>query len=316
MFNTQMPNMYSMGMMKPPPFDPNKIDPRYKRTWISENLSQCKVGFYKNFTKYEHMPFGYVNCDVQEPDNICDVRVVHEHSLDVAEIFANKGSTNFTKQNNLNPVILNIVGKDFMASSFESSEDMRDEIINIRTGFCVCPTRSNIFPIKENQCVYTPLVPVIRPKDPRVGTRFLPYNVMYRTAIITACPIKHEEERSKLSSQNLIKTLATIECIFQCAIANNHQVLILPPFGHEEDNNPIDDIIKIYNFCIMKYSHKFKHIIFAVPPHYPDAIYEIYTEGIISPSNLVKSIDDKYQNISIKKTMENRLTKALTRKTL
>lgn len=296
MFTSQLPNMFNM-MNNASSFSPSQTDKKIKRTWVSENISQAKAGFFKLFAKYDNVAFSYISPNsVGDPDNICDVKVVYEHALDVAEMFADKGYNNFTKQNKMNPVVLNVVSKDFVEVR-ESSEDMRDELINIRTTFCVSPSKVNVFPIKEKDCAYTPSVLVIRPKDPRMIPPLLPFNLIYRTAVITSAPIKHTAV-TKLSCENLMKTLINIETVFQCAIANEHSVLILTPYGHTEDNNPVDDIILIYNFCIMKYSHKFKHIFVAVPPHYKKEIFEIYKEGIIDPTELTKSINDKYENIS------------------
>jgi hypothetical protein len=308
-----IPSMFSMGMMKNIVFDPKKIDDRYKRTLISMNISQSRSGWYTQIQKHEHMPFAYTQkCDPGEINDICNVEVVYEHALDVAEKYADHGfPKGFTKMNKMNPVILNIVGKEFIGTGYESSENMRDEVINIRTNFCVCSVRSNVFPIKDNQCVHTDLVTVIRPKDPRMGQPLLPWPKLYRTGIITASPIKQEENTKQFTSDDMTNTLITIECIFQCAIAHSHHVLILTPFGNDEDNNPIEDIIKIYNYCIMMYGHRFKHIIIAIPPHYPKGIYEIYQEEIIKPNKLTQTIEDKYDGIENEKKMKAKLQEKL-----
>jgi hypothetical protein len=57
----------------------------------------------------------------------------------------------------------------------------------------------------------------------------------------------------------------------------------------------------------MKYGHKFKHIIIAIPPHYPQQIFEIYNENITKPCDLCKEIDDKYDNIENEILMKKKL---------
>ena len=87
MLNTFFTNMQNMiGSMKPMPFDPHKIDSRLKRSWISMNISQSKSILYKQFPRHESMTFTYTGkCNPGKADNICEVSVVYEHALDVAE---------------------------------------------------------------------------------------------------------------------------------------------------------------------------------------------------------------------------------------
>jgi hypothetical protein len=209
----------------------------------------------------------------------------------------------------MNPVVLNVVGKDFTGDNFESSEEMRDEMMNIRTTFCTNPIKHNIYPIKDNHCVHTPYVSVIRPKDPRYT---LAWNMCYRVGFITTCPIPQEKKDGKfidkMSSVDFINTATIIENVFQVAIGLGHQVLILTPFGHEEDLNPIEDIIQIYNFCIMKYGHKLKSIIVAIPPYYPKNIFAQYFRGIIKPNEIVQEIDNKYDGLIVQKKIKEKLT--------
>jgi hypothetical protein len=303
-----MQNMMAMynNMRMNAIFNPSKVDKSSKRTLINNNISQSRIGFFKQFSKCESMMIPYAPCNPGKTDNICEVKIIFEHALDVAEQFAEVGAQNFTKANKFNPVVLNVVGKDFTGDNFESSEEMRDEMMNIRTTFCANPMKSGIFPIREKYCVHTPYVNVIRPKDPR---SLLAWKLCYRVGFITACPIQQNGPVKKFSSSDYVKTCTIIENVFQIAIGLGHQVLILTPFGHEEDNNPIDDIIKIYNFCIMKYGHKFKSIIIAIPPFYPKNLYTMYMQGIVKPNELVQEIDNKYDGLIIQKKIQEKINK-------
>ncbi len=275
-------------------FNPKKVDNGYKRTLINLNITQAKVGLYQPLPKCDCVPVKYMQgCDPGETNDICEVKVIYEHALDIAEQYAEIGAHNFTKKNKMNPAILNVVGNDFTGDSMESSEGVRDEILNLRTTFCVNP-KKNAFPVKEHHCIYTPYVNVIRPKDPRT---MLGWNNCYRVGLISASPIQQDGPVDKLSSSHFINTCTIIENVFQIAIGKEHQILILTPFGHEEDNNPVDDVIQIYNFCIMKYGHKFKSIIIAIPPHYPKAVFEKYMEDIIKPNEITDAVDKKYESL-------------------
>ena len=163
-----MQNMMQMmqNMMKsqtqPQIFDPTKFDVRTKRTWMNQTIYQSKVGLYKLFPKFKSSTFTFLNNFVPElSDNICEVFVIHEHVLDVAEQYTDKG-INYDQTNGLNPVVLNVVGRDFSGSNFESCENVRDEILAIRTNFCVTLGNCTCYPMKEDECVYSKLITVIK----------------------------------------------------------------------------------------------------------------------------------------------------------
>lgn len=293
-------------------FNPSKASHDFKRQLIFENIVEADSGKYSDhevFLRSESIQIKYKrNYDTGVIDDICEVNVVYDHALDVARNFSNNGKSNFTEKKKFNPVILNVIGKEFTGDSMESSEEMRDELINIRTTFSVNP-KEHAFPVKDDHCTYTPHVTVIRPKgDPRNS---LGWNYCYRVCLISACPISQDDAVKTLSTSHYIKTCTIIENIFQIAIDKGHQVLILTPFGHEDDNNPIEDIIQIYNFCIMKYGHKLKSIFIAIPPYLKNSreLYNEYLKKIIKPNELVKEIDKKYENIyegmKLNKKMQN-----------
>jgi hypothetical protein len=303
-----MQNMMTMynNMRMNQVFNPAKVDKSSKRTWINNNISQARVGWFQKFSKCDSLSIPYSPCDPGKADSICEVKVIYEHALDVAKDYAEVDAQTFTKANKMNPAVLNVVGKEFTGDNFESSEEIRDEMMNIRTTFCANPIKSNIFPIKEQHCVHTPYVNVIRPKDPR---SVFSWKMCYRVGFITACPISQESSSvKKMSSSDFVKTCTIIENVFQIAIGLNHQVLILTPFGHEEDNNPIEDIIKIYNFCIMKYGHKLKSVIIAIPPYYPKNLFTLYSQNIVKPNELVQEVDNKYDGLVVQKKIQEKLS--------
>ncbi len=316
MSNNMMNNMNMMNninMMQINPnnivFNPDKLDPREKRAFIYQTIAHTKI-LYNKLPSFKPISFPFLDgYNPGEIDNICEVCVEYEHVLDIAEKYAEKGMMQFTPTNNMNPVILNVVGNEFNGTNFESNDQIRDEIINIRTTFNNTITNQNNYPIKENECVYTKIITVIRPKNPKLyGLQyFLPWPQIFRTAMISASPIPISSDSflndNKMSSSDFIKTCTIIETVFQAAIKYNHQVLILAPFGHVEENNPISDIIKIYNYCIYKYGHKFKKIIIGIPPHYNESVFQAYNSKIVKLHELVVDIDKKYEQDEIKKSM-------------
>lgn len=310
MENQQMQNMMNlvnnfMQMQQPVIFDPKKIDDRTKKQLSNNTIYQVKNGLYKKFPAFKMVPFSYIgHYDPGIPNNICEVDIVYEHILDAVEKYAEKG-INYSMIG-LNPVIVNIVSKEFNGSNLELCQNMRDPLINIRTTFCNAVGTQPPFPTKDDECVYSKLITIIKTKNP---TTFLSPQDTYRTGLITVAPLQIKNEKllsgNKMCSEDFMKTLIIIECVFQAAISRNHSVIVLPPFGHEDDNNPIDDIIKIYNYCIYKYGHMFKKIIIAVPQFYPKSIFDVYSKKIIKPTEIVNIVDKKYE----KDDMTNNLMK-------
>lgn len=301
-------NMPFGQQMAPIIFDPAKMDSRVKKTLISQNISQSKIGMYKMYPKFRPITCNFTSkYNPGPPSNICEVSVVHEHSIDVAEKYAEYG-INFTNENKMNPVVMNVVGKDFTGTNFESNDEIRDEMINLRTSFNNTIGTQSPFPVNNTECIYAKSVVTIRPKNPMMG--FLPYPQTFRFAMISASPIKNPKmlDDERMCSAEFVKTCSIIECIFQTAIAGFHPVLILTPFGHDEDENPIDDIVKIYNYCIFKYGHRFRNIIIAVPPFCPKEMFEKYNQ-VVRPQNLTADIDSKYDKIEMQKNLQKNTKK-------
>jgi hypothetical protein len=286
------------------PFDPYKtsfLSPDIRRKLIENNVYQTISGWYRQYPKARSLIYEYNDkFNATMIDNICDVSVVYEHAIDVAENFVEHGVNSNIK--NLLPVVLNIVGKNFTGTNYESGDDVRDEMIYLRTTFNTTVGNASPFPVKDSGCVYAPIVTVIRPKIPY---NFLEHKLTFRFSMITTAPINKPNLRDgKMDVTSLIKTCCTLESVFQAAIAAHHTILILSPFGHYIDDNPINDIIYIYNYCIMKYGHKFKQIIFAIPSYYPkESIFDIYNSNIIRPQNLVYEIDVEYDKKMLNKSL-------------
>ncbi len=304
------------------PFDPAKLDKRLKRSYVSHTLTCSQIGLYKKFPVYAPIIFPFVDdFEPGPPNNICEVSVEHDHVIDIAEIYAEHGVNNYGSYNNMNPVILNSVGKDFNGSNFEDNDQIRDEIINIRTTFSNTVNAGNKYPypMKEAECVYSKILTIIRPKNVHTTKLdyFLPWPQSFRTAIITATPIKADKDNmlnggSRMGSLDFVKTCTVIEAVFQAAIKFNHPVLILAPFGHLEENNPIEDIIRIYNYCIFKYGHWFKKIIIGIPPHYPDGVFAVYNKEIVRPQELVFNVDKKYEKEEMRKSLLSKTDQSIS----
>jgi hypothetical protein len=227
------------------------------------------------------------------PTSACETEVVYSHSLDVVEQYSEKGLV-YTNNNNMNPVILHVVAKEFTGLNLEANDDVRDDLVMLRTTFCNTSGHGSgsHYPLQDQNCVYAKSVTIIRPSNPM---SFLPPQQTYRTSMITTACLTIETllKDDKMTMNDFTNTCVIIETVFQTAIARGHSVLILTPFGHDNENNPILDIIKIYNYCIYKYGHWFKKIIVAVPAYCPKTMFELYQQNIINPIDIVLEIEDE-----------------------
>lgn len=279
--------------------DPNNMPVQYKRLIIQENIALSKLYEYKIFPKYSPTYNKFIpTYDAGNSDNLYNVFVFHEHSIDVAEKYAEKGQQ-ISPDNGLKPVIVNQVTKDFIGTNFETSAELKDEMINMRTNLnCVFGSGSyNREPVLGNNqvCLYSPVVTTIRNKN----FEKLPFPQVFRFGLISITPVNKPQllDEHTMIINDYKKTLCLIETIFQTAIANEHKALILPPFGLFSDENPIEDIIKIYNYCIFKYGHKIGTIAIAIPPYCPKHIFDIYDKKIIRPQNMFLKVDEKYDQL-------------------
>ena len=287
-----------------PIFNPTTLDPKYKKMLVNQTISNTKIGLYQSLPKPKTIGFQYQpNYNPSSINNICMVNVVYEHSLDLVERYADIG-TDLTQTNGLNPAIMNVVGSDFNGTSFDN--DIRDDMINLRTTFNNSVGSSNPYPMKETECVHSRMIYEIR--DPYKG--FLPWDKITRFSLITVSPIKQPTllNESQMYSEYYIKTCAKIETFFQTAIAGNNSILILTPFGDKQDGNPQDDIIKIYNYCIFKYGHKFKEILIAIPKYYPVLVFDKYNNNIIRLNNIVEHVDMAHDKLEMERNLKNRFT--------
>jgi hypothetical protein len=270
-----------------------------KQYLINKNIQHSKFLLYKPCITLRPVKNILANnFNLGNINSICSVFVYNQHAINVLYNYCLKG-LNANLLNGINPCALQIVGKDFYGQSFESLEGILDEEYILRTNFVNTVSLHNPYPLKGNECVYNKWVTVIR--NPMLGGINL--GLVYRFGLIVASTISKpkliDDDGTKMSASNFLEIYATIECVFQTAIAGNHNMLVLTPFGYGDDDVPQEDIIKIYNLCIFKYGHRFKFIMIAVPKEEKE-IFELYQKEIIKPQDFLKEIDDKYEKEELK----------------
>lgn len=268
-----------------------------KQFLINQNISQSKFGKYAQCQTGPCIKNHYNSTfNIGQIDSICEVDVLNFHVIDIVEDYCAHGFNAGLKDNWINPVALCTVGNEFIASNFTKAENIRDEYYILRTNLNIITRNNNPFPIKHSECTYNRFVTVIR--NDKLEP-ILDMNNIYRFGLIIATPICKPTllSDSEMSSTEFLQTLATIESVFQTAIAGGHNVLLLTPFGNTEDEVPPEDIVEIYNMCIFKYGHRFKKIIIGVPLWCGEFLFDLFDKNIVRPQNIVdKEINQDNQN--------------------
>ncbi len=295
--------------------NPKFIDVKLKNACINQNILQSGYQTFKMCPYAPSVNYRYLNkYSAGQINNICKVYVFLCHPIDLIEQLSPKGLNTLTS-NKSYPAMLYPMGRDFLGSNFESRDGIVDETLILRSNYAfVIKKQRDLFPIKKDgDVIYSKIITIIRD----MYYNFLNYDNIFRSAVITASPpkdieliteeVKIDDEKKKvkiLSSKDFLKFQTMIESVFQVAICGNHECLILTVFS-TEFNIPVDDQILIYNNCIMKYGHKFKDIVIAIPPFEGKELMEYFDKNIIKPIELTKHIDMKYETEIFSQSLMN-----------
>lgn len=105
-------------------------------------------------------------------------------------------------------------------------------------------------------------------------------NIFNVNIILLAAINKNNQKNNTFTKEEYDLTCFKIENIFKIAIENNIDNLVLGAFGCGVFNNPVNDIINIYNIYLEKYNGYFDNIIFSVKSVY-DNNFKLFNENII-----------------------------------
>lgn len=301
------------------------MDTKFKKNIVMQNNYICKFGPLQNKTNYTSYK-NHLNEDysVGIPLNFTDVFILKMHPLIIARECSNC---------KLNPVLVNLVNERYTEHNIENLDGVYDEILNMRTNFQCISRQNNNFPPKEGEVIYTPQVMVIRDEMLNVSLNNL-FTVSFITAIskksdyqILAFKEKDNSESSSSEKSDDDKNIRTIfsvdtyisfknkvELIFQTAHFAGNNVIIFNDFGCLIDELPVDNVIDIFNSCILKYGHLFKQIIFAIFVRTPieQALHDKFFERIFKPQDVLnneneedKKQDELFANILLQQTSSN-----------
>ncbi len=293
--------------------NPKTFDKRMKNYCINQNVFNSGYGTYKTCPYSQSIKFEFIGAyDPGPATSVCEVFVFNEHTLNVIDTISPKGYALLSSQKSY-PAIIYPIGREFIGTNFESREGIYDDTLLLRTNYAfIIKKNCMLFPIKnDSEVIYTKLVTIIRDNN----YNFLNFDNLLRIAVVAVFPppnveLLNDEGDIILSSKDLLKFQMGIESAFQVCISGNHDTIIIPVLD-EEFKIPYSDQAMIYNYCILKYGHKFKSIVVVVNPNASagSSVFKYFSENILKPSEITQEIDTKYNTEQLKNKMLQESTK-------
>ncbi len=267
------------------------MDQRLCNTLINQNMRQSSVGDYKECPSLNSIKFNFVEYEPEIGGQICNVSIFNKHPVDI--IFElSFGGLNVPCQT----IFINPIGLNFDGVNFDSFEGIYDVIPFLRTNYAHLIKKNNMFASKKDvDVIYTKNVAIIRDRQ----YKFLQLQNVVLMGIVMMFPpsdiklMKNKENKNILSSTTFLKIQMIIESAFQVCICDSYPVIVISLYP-DELNIPVDDQILIYNYCILKYGHKFKNIIFGIQTN-DIQLFNYIDSNISKPQDMTKDIDSKYE---------------------
>ena len=167
------------------------------------------------------------------------------------------------KNNGYNPVVLNMADPCFAGGGVNMGCGAQEESLFYRTNyFQTLNNNTGFYPISDASGIYSRDVFVIRDKDLKL------INKHENISFIAVAAIKDPQinNDSHFTNDQSDLTKKKIELIFQIAMKENHDSIVVSALGCGAFHNPPNDIIDIFNEAIKKYKYYFKLITFAILP--------------------------------------------------
>jgi hypothetical protein len=295
--------------------NPRTFDPKIKTQIVNHNIYHSGFGNYKVCPVMASVKFPYKNAyNPGTINSICKVMVHNLHPIDVASNLCDHGLNSLTANHPI-PAIIYPMGKEFTGMNTESREGVHDETMFLRSNYpYVIKKQPELLQTKDGQksVVYSNPITVIR--DPnytassyddifKVGVITVPYE--RKNDLLTDIIEDGEKKRENkiLTSVDILNFQMCVENAIQAAICGFHNILLLPIFDRAF-GVPIDDQVKVFNMCILKFGHMFKGIMICVPPYEEPSIFKYLEEEIIKPQILTKDLDNQYMAKSMAKRLE------------
>jgi uncharacterized protein (TIGR02452 family) len=193
------------------------------------------------------------------------IEIVEGDCLEIGLFFKNKM--------NLNPVVLNMANENHPGGGYRHGSGAQEENLHRRTNLFQClddPTKVRTFavkyPIPPIGGIYSPQVCVIRGSESK-GYPFFKepdFIGVVTVAAIDSPKLKKIDNVLTMNEKDSNLTKDKMRIIFNIALENGHDCVILSAFGCGAFENPPHVIAGLFKEVMKEYDGKFKTIVFAI----------------------------------------------------
>lgn len=208
--------------------------------------------------------------------------VINDDTLDSAITLMQKG---------FDPLVLNFADDCFPGGAVRSGSGAQEESIFRRTNYHQTLQLQKFYPIRNNECVYSPNVAIVKSAE-KYNWNLLSNPIFVH---LIACPgIKYPKltydtrGNPRFNDVDEAIFINKVRLIFQTAYNNNHDSLVLGALSCGAWNGPITNIAKIFKKVLDEYDGMFACIIFAILKDSPD--YVVKSHG--PPRDTLKIFTD------------------------
>lgn len=190
-------------------------------------------------------------------DNKTQIRLSPLDTIDTAVLIAKK-------RNDPNICILNFANDERPGGYWGSGAHTQEDDIFYRTDIStILTSRSDLYPIREFEIIYTPKMQILRSNE---KSSYEWMDTPLPIACISAAAYKFRRAVDHLDEKHAAGMRMKIATVLTAAAEHNHDTLILGAWGCGSFGNPPDHIAELFKQTFAEFSGKFKEIIFAIPP--------------------------------------------------
>lgn len=193
--------------------------------------------------------------DNQEPfihNNIDNTYIVHQDTTDCGLQLINEG---------YNPLVLNMADIYNPGGCVSAGGGMQEESIFRRSNYH-CHLPPNLYPIQNNEAIYSPYVYVFRDNEDNNYTKLIaPVFMSFVACPGISMPIITKNRFNETDTHIFINK---IRLIFKIAHENNHDSIVLGALGCGAFGCPIKHVSKLFYQELYNTKYSFKNITFSI----------------------------------------------------
>lgn len=168
-----------------------------------------------------------------------------------------------------NPLILNMANHVHPGGGVSSGARAQEECLFRRSNYANTLTKQ-LYPLKDNEIIYSPVVSVIKDSGYSLSDRW------ECACIAVAALRKSPYDAPKYTPLEYEQMTQKIRMIFRVAIMHGHDSLVLGAFGCGAFNNPPIEVCNIMESVILEHQGYFQDIYFAVLSDDDNPNYDIF----------------------------------------